>query len=174
MALNVSRADSRSARWSSARWNGRVGRQEAEHRGHVRLDHARALCRAADHERAATRLHRDRALLRKRVGRHDGARRLAALPAGERRHGGVNAGDDLVHLQVDADDARRGDEHVLGAASEAGGHFGGHAIGVAHALDAGAGIGASAVHDDGAGDAVAPFEMALRDETPARPAPGSS
>ena len=53
---------------------------------------------------------------------------------------------------------------MLGAASDASGDLGGHAIGVAHALDAGAGIRASTVHDDGAGDALAPFEMALRDQ----------
>ena len=35
----------------------------------------------------ARRLHRDRVFLRKRIGRHDGARRLAALAAGERGDG---------------------------------------------------------------------------------------
>ena len=49
-------------------------------------------------------------------------------------------------------------------AAEGGGDLAGHPIGVGQALGAGAGVRAAAVDDDGAGDALAALEMALRDQ----------
>ena len=63
-----------------------VGRQEAEHRRHARLDHAGALRHAADADRALGRGDLDRARLRERIGRHDRAHRrvVSAIAAPER------------------------------------------------------------------------------------------
>ena len=63
----------------------RIGRQVAEHRRHARLDHARALGHAADAERSGLGRDFDRVFLRKRIGRHDRARRGGAAVSGERR-----------------------------------------------------------------------------------------
>ena len=51
MALNVSRADVDERAVQQRRRHRGIGREEAEHRRHVRLDHARALGHAADAER---------------------------------------------------------------------------------------------------------------------------
>ena len=123
----------------------------------------------------AAGLHRDGVLLRKRVGRHDGARRVAALAARQRGHGRLNAGDHLVHLQVDADHAGRGDQHLLRRCSRAPAATSA-AMRSASAMPcvAGAGVGAAAVHDDRARDARCCARDDASRRAPARPARGWS
>ena len=73
-------------------------------------------------------------------------------------------GDDAVHLEVDADDAGRCDEHFARIAASAAATSAAMRVGIRHPLVAGAGVGAAAVHDDRARDAAGPREMLLRDE----------
>ena len=105
------------------------------------------------------------AFLRKRVGRHDGP----APPAGRSRQtapacAAGSALDDLFEAQVDADDAGRRDQHLLGRAAERGCRGRGHATRHVHARISGAGVGTAAVDDDGARRAAGPREVLARDE----------
>ena len=126
----------------------RIGRQEAQHRGHVRLDHARALGHAADSERAASvwtvtaysfgngsvvMMARAASLPLSRAS----ARRPIAMPASTLSIG-----------ELDADDAGRGDQHLLGPQPRAAATSRRHLARVGHALRARAGVGAAAVDDD--------------------------
>ena len=76
MALKVVSQASIRARCSSAGGTAASGGDEAEHRGQHGLDHPRALAGAADVVDAGGGLDADRVLLRERIGRHDGARRV--------------------------------------------------------------------------------------------------
>ena len=132
----------------------RVGREDREHRRHVRLDHARALAEAShvDGDGRAVSL-RDLALegdlLRVGVGRHDGKRRLVGrlgrVP--ETRHGRGNALLVWCERQLHADDSRRGDENVLGVAAERLRDEGRGATGVLQTGLAGARVGIARVED---------------------------
>ena len=152
MALNVSRAESTQRPMQQRRRHLRVGRQEAEHRGHVRLDHPGAFGRAADGERAARRLHRDGVFLGKRVGRHDGARRLARPCRGRARprpHGCPATTLSIFRptpiTPVDATSTCSGAQPSAAAVSIV------MRSRMCHALVARAGVGAAAVDDDGRG-----------------------
>ena len=85
----------------------------------------------------------------------------SALSAGDRLR---NAGAQLVHLQVDADHAGRGDQHLLRVAADRRGGQRRHLARVGHALRAGAGVGAAAVGDDGARASAGGGEVVLADE----------
>ena len=142
----------------------RVRRQVAQHRGHARLDHARALGHAADAKRADGGAHFDRVFLRERVGGHDAASGRCAALGTERRGGLRYAGAQLVHLQVDADHARGADQHLLHIAADGRGRQGRHFTRIGHALRPGAGVGATAVGDHGTGPATGGGEVFLAHE----------
>jgi hypothetical protein len=88
-----------------------IGEEVDEHRGHVRLDHARALGHRADDEVADAH----GANLRSAVGREDRARGLVERARPELAAHATDGRLDLVHGEGDADDAgaRRDDVPCL-------------------------------------------------------------
>ena len=139
-----------------------VGGDEAEHRRQHRLDHPGALARAADVVDARRRLDADRVLLRERIGRHDRARRVGVRVRAQRLVGGDDPRRHRARIERHADDAGRGDQHLLGFAAEGARGLGRHQLGHLVPGVAGAGVGAAAVDDDGAGAAAGRGEVRLR------------
>ena len=129
-----------------------VGRHEAEHRRHQRLDHAGALGHAADAERAVRAADASTDdFLRERIGRHDRARGGgAAVAATAAPAASAMPRSTLAIVELDADDARRGDEHRRRLALDRLGRARGHRARVLAAVGAGARVRAAAVDDDGA------------------------
>ena len=131
--------------------------EEAEHRRHVRVDHARALGRAADDVGTSAGLDAQRGLLGARVGRHHRARELRPALAAQ-----LDLGDarlDAIDRQAAADHAGRADEHVGRLDAEPGRRQLGHALRVGRAGSAGGDVGVAGVDDerprDASGDALA-------------------
>ncbi len=93
------------------------------------------------------------------VGGLDGDGGLLAAVLGEFGRGLLDAGEELVHGQQDADEAGGGDGDLTGAdllapcGQDFGGLLGG-GVGVLEALGTGAGVGAAGVEDDGGQFAV--------------------
>ena len=100
--------------------------------------------------------------LRKRIGRHDRARRLRTAVRAECLEGDRQTGPDLVEAEIDADDAGRSDQHLVDRAADQGSRFRRHAARDIHAVSAGAGVGAAAVGDDGLGDAARTGQVLFR------------
>ena len=128
--------------------DGGVGGQEAEHGGHVGVDHAGAL----GHPAQAVGPETDGQVLGAGVGGHDGQGEVAApFPL---QSYPLHRQGDLLHGQVGADDAGGGHHHVLGRHPQATGSQTRHLAGVLQAAGAGGGIGAARVGDDRLGAAI--------------------
>ena len=96
------------------RGGGNVAEQEAQHGGHVGLDHARALGDAGQCHVATADAQRAPLELRHRVGGHDGARRAGqALRLDSSAAAWANARANLGHGQRLADHAGRSHQHVF-------------------------------------------------------------
>jgi hypothetical protein len=106
-----------------------------------------SVVRNPDRHATASRLADRRARLRKRIGRHDGHRRIGGAVRRQRRPGRRHAGPHLFEVERHADDAGRRDEHEFVAHTEGIGGRGGHALGHGHAGVTRAGVGAAAVDD---------------------------
>ena len=132
----------------------RIRRHEREHGRHRRLDHPRAFGHSADCELAAGDRGARRRFLRKRIRRHDRARRGAALVRAERSKRCGQAAANFFDRQRDADDASGSDKNMLGRAADKARRFGSHVASGLQTLLAGAGVGASAVDNDGASGAA--------------------
>ena len=124
-----------------------VGGEEAEHRRHVRVDHPGALGHAADRHRCARRRRAGSATAFGRVSVVMIARAASAPPSGESWIAAMPA-PDLVHRQVDADHAGRGDEHLGRLDAELLAGQPGHLERVAHPALVGTGVRVPGVHDD--------------------------
>ena len=75
-----------------------------------------------------------------------------------------DAAAEPVHRQVHADDAGRGDQHLLDWTADELGGLGRHCARVGHAEVAGARVRAAAVDDDGAGHSAGGTQMLTRKE----------
>ena len=120
MALNVSRVTAASAFFNIAGSTCASHVRKAEHRRHHRLDHARSPSSCRRRGTCPPPSRRCTAVsFGKRIGRHDGQHRIVmSVAASARAQRLRDAVRDLVAGQIDADDARRRDEHFLGPASE--------------------------------------------------------
>ena len=146
----------------------RVGEDEAQHRRHVRLDHAGALAEAVDHDLDAVDLGGARRELGEGVGGHDRAR--GGVP-------GVGLGlagelaeqvGELAGVERLADDAGRGNEHLAGRAADRRRRRIGRYDDRFHALLAGEGVGIAGVDDERPRFALAQADGAPVDGSRAR------
>ena len=101
--------------------HGGVGDDESKHRGHVRLDHARALADARDGDDRAVDVGLGRGGLVHRIGGHDRLRGLKPIAVRDIGVRGFNARQQPIHRQRLHDDARGEDKRLLdGTAREPG------------------------------------------------------
>src|ERR1043165_4942267 len=144
------------------RLDGGVGHHEAEHRGHVRMDHARALGHADDAPALAA--HRERRLrdLRADVGGEDGVAQRIDASRREARDGVGQRVAELLVGERDADDAGGGDKDFVGAATEELRGTRAGALRGVHPRLAGDGVRAAGVDDDGLHAAAALLQRGLR------------
>ena len=134
-----------------------VARDDSQHGGHVRMDHAAALAHASDAHllpaedaaaAAEVNLHGER--LANQVRGADGGRRgvrglLGGLEVSRERG---HRAHELVHLDALADDSGGLEQHVVGVASESLRDGGGGADRVLHAEHAGRGVSLTGVGED--------------------------
>ena len=126
-----------------------IGRDEAEHRRHVGIDHAGALGDAADAHGLPVDARFDGDFLGESIARHDGLGGAPAARAGKRRFGGGDAGFHFFDGQRHAN-AARGANHDLAFLEAERGRGGlGHALRVIDTHGAGAGIGVAGIGHDG-------------------------
>ena len=100
--------------------------------------------------------------LGKGIRRHDRLGRQRALIAGEGGHGGWKAAPNLLDVERDADDACRGDQHVLDGARDQPRRFSRHFARDQKACVACTRVGTTAVHDDRARDTAGPSQVIAR------------
>ena len=125
-----------------------VGGEHGDHRRHVGTDHARALGDARDaHGVPAGTGNRPRRHLRLGVRRHDGAgERLERTSVGRMLEAAGHPRDlgrDALHRKLDADHARRVDEHALAGAADGDRHGVHHLLRVGHAARPRRSVGAA-------------------------------
>ena len=140
-------------------FDGRVGGEDAEHRGHVRSEHGRALRHATDRPGVTLDDH----LLRDGVGGHDrpgrgGSRLLSSRP---RLCQLRDAALERCGVERDADETGRADEHVVECAAELLRGPRTHLVGD---VDVGSGraVGVAAVQHDRRGATTGGREMLTR------------
>ncbi len=142
----------------------RVTREKSQHRRHQRFNHAGSLGHAADVKRAGRCLDLDCRLLWKRVCRHDREHRVVMGIAAEHRKRLRDAVLYFLQAEINADNAGRCDEHLLGTALHLTSdelHSGARH---SHARVSSARVGASAIADDRLGAAARHFEIRARDQ----------
>ena len=132
------------------RRNRAVGGDEAEHRGHVRLDHARTLAHAADGHAASTHGRAHARLLGAGVGGHHRAlgREPVRRSAPQRLLRLAHPREQPVERQAAADHPGRGDEHMRLVDPQLARGREGRDLRVPHPLRTGAGVGAAGVGED--------------------------
>ena len=92
--------------------NGGIGGYEAEHGGHVGVNHPRALGHAADVNLGAADVHGHAHFLGVGVGGHHGAGQRIAAVVGQLNL--LHAGPYESHGQLDANDSCAEDQHLFG------------------------------------------------------------
>ncbi len=135
---------------------------------HIRPDHPGALDRAGDLHHRPPELELAVGLLELGVGGHDGLckRQSTLRRVGEQGGSLVDPSYYLLHRQLVADDAGRGNEHFLGLDTQVPGRQGAHLLRVGQTQLAGAGIGIAGVDHDGVG--LAALEVLPADLHPRR------
>ncbi len=139
-----------------------VRREDAEHRGHVGGDHARALGHPAHTRGPPAEGEVDDHLLRARVRGHDRAGGDGAAFPGQLRGRARDSAAEGGHGEGDADDARRAHHHVGGPAADFLRDQVRRLARVAEAGLAGGRVGTARVDDHGTG--LAAGEMLARDQ----------
>ena len=147
----------------------RVGHHEGEHRGHVRVDHARALGDADEPSALAVEGERRLRDFRADVGGEDGVRERVDAADGETADG---VGEEVAHFLVrqhDADHAGRGEEHFFFRATQQLRGARAHAFRGVETFLAGDGIRAAGVDDDRLHASAAASSARPSTARPARP-----
>ena len=105
-------------RGHQARFDRGIGRDVGEHRGHVRMDHARALAHPADPYRHAAEVDLELGQLGLRVGGHDRVRRVEPMRGIQVSARVDDPRLDSLHRHVSPNHAGRAHQHLVGVEVE--------------------------------------------------------
>ena len=141
-------------RLPNLRWHSGIAAEVAEHGGHVRVDHSRALRHAANPHGAATELRLQGDLLVGEIGCEDGTGGRSTTAWAEGFKQWIEACQQCVHWDRHADHAGGADQHLVCREPQALGHGLSSALAINQAAIACAGIGLAGIGEHGPGSAA--------------------
>ncbi len=130
--------------------DGAIGGDEAEHRRHIRANHARAFADTAQRHGDAVNRHLRAGRLGQGVGGHDGGSGIEPAFAARCGNRGGQAVDQALHGQRLQNHAGGKRQHLLGLHTKQARQFHAGLPRIGQTLSAGSGIGAAGVDDQGA------------------------